>query len=104
MLEAQSFKIYVLEQLSGLSEVSCRAMFGGHGLYCSKRFFGILHRSRLHLKTDTTTRRHYIRAGSKPFQPSPDQTLGSYYEVPAAILEDAPALQTWAAQAAAIEK
>ena len=31
-----------------------------------------------------------------PFQPNPRQTLTSYYEVPADVLEDAETLVTWA--------
>jgi TfoX/Sxy family transcriptional regulator of competence genes len=37
-----SFKEFVLDQLSALPELHARAMFGAHGLYCGGKFFGIL--------------------------------------------------------------
>jgi TfoX/Sxy family transcriptional regulator of competence genes len=35
-----NFKEYVLDQLSGLSDLGCRPMFGGFGLYRGTAFFG----------------------------------------------------------------
>jgi hypothetical protein len=37
------FKNFVLDQLSDLHGVTCRAMFGGYGLYRHGMFFGIIH-------------------------------------------------------------
>ena len=91
-----SFRDFVLDQLSGLGEVECRAMFGGHGLYSSGTFFAIIFRARLYLRTDEATRDAFLERGMKPFRPSATQKLGSYYEVPPEVLEDAPALETWA--------
>ncbi len=45
-----TFKDYVLDQLSGLPDLCCRAMFGGFGLYQGTLFFGIIHTGRLYLK------------------------------------------------------
>lgn len=94
-----SFRDFVLDQLRDLGTVECRAMFGGHGLYCGGVFFGILYRGALYLKTDKMTRAEYERRGMKPFRPNERQTLKSYYEVPADILEDPEALVHWATQA-----
>jgi len=91
-----SFKDYVLDQLEALGAVRARAMFGGHGLYRGDEFFGILHQGRLYFRTNTHTRPDYIARGMSPFQPNPRQTLTSYYEVPADVLEDAETLVTWA--------
>lgn len=93
------FKDFVLDQLSDLPDVTCRAMFGGYGLYCGKVFFGIIHRGRLYFKTHETSRHHYIEQGTKPFRPSMAQTLKNYYEVPVDVLEDAGELTRWAQQA-----
>jgi len=49
------FKDFVLDQLSDLHGVTCRAMFGGYGLYCGRVFFGIVHKGRLYFKTNATT-------------------------------------------------
>ena len=97
-----SFKDFILDQLRDLGEVRCRSMFGGYGLYRAERFFGILHRGRLYFKTDDTTRREYLEAGSEPFKPNAEQTLGAYYEVPAHIVEDSTALIRCARDAASV--
>ena len=91
-----SFKDYVLDQLATLGAVRVRAMFGGHGLYRGPEFFGILHQGRLYFRTDARTRPDYIARGMLPFRPNPRQTLVSYYEVPADVLEDGEALAEWA--------
>jgi DNA transformation protein len=97
---ADSFKEFVLDQLSDLRSVSCRAMFGGYGLYQGDVFFGIIHKSRLYLKTNDRTRAAYLRHGSKPFQPNRKQTLNTYYEVPVEIIEDQDRLVEWAERSA----
>lgn len=95
-----SFKDYILDQLSGL-DVSARAMFGGHGLYVGASFFAILHRDRLYFRTDAATRDRYTARGMEPFRPNARQTLASYYEVPADIVEDGELLTEWARAALA---
>ena len=94
-----SFKDYILDQLSDLRGVTCRAMFGGYGLYQGETFFGIIHKGRLYFKTDERTRPLYEKQGVKPFRPNPKQTLKSYYEVPVDIIEDSDQLTVWAEQA-----
>jgi len=91
-----SFKDFVLDQLNGLRGVTCRSMFGGYGLYQGEVFFGIIHKSRLYFKTDETSRAAYRERGMKPFRPNAKQTLKTYYEVPADIIEDAEQLVEWA--------
>ncbi len=98
-----SFVEYVVDQLRGLGPVQARAMFGGHGLYHEGVFFGIVAAGRLYFKTDEATREEYRSRGTGPFRPNDKQTLKSYYEVPADILEDDEALALWAEQACGIE-
>ena len=74
-------------------------MFGGYGLYHGDAFFGILFKSRLYFKTDAQSRGAYMQMGMKPFRPSATQTLHTYYEVPAEILEDSDQLTIWAQRA-----
>ena len=93
------FKDFVLDQLAALPGVEVRAMFGGHGLYCSEFFFGVMFKGRLFFKTSVSTRVDYARRGMKPFRPSAKQSLKRYYEVPPDILEDRTALVEWARQA-----
>ena len=91
-----SFKNYVLDQLAALGAVRARTMFGGYGLYRGAQFFGILHQGRLYFRTDAASRAVYTERGMQPFRPNPRQTLASYYEVPADVLEDGETLVEWA--------
>ena len=95
-MKQDSFKEFVLDQLAGMENVTCRAMFGGFGLYHHDHFFGILHKGRLFFKTNVHTRPGYEECGMKPFQPSENQILKNYYEVPPDILEDGEELVRWA--------
>ena len=92
---------YVLEQLGELGPVTSRAMFGGHGLYLGDQFFAIVHRDRLYFKVDEASRPEYERRGSDQFRPNERQTLRSYWEVPAEVVEDRELAVEWARDAVA---
>jgi DNA transformation protein len=94
-----SFKDFVLDQLRELDGLECRRMFGGYGLYRGDAFFGIIDKGRLYFKTTPETLPNYLARGSGPFKPSAKQTLKTYYEVPAEIIEDRQRLTEWAADA-----
>jgi DNA transformation protein and related proteins len=94
-----SFKDFIIDQLSGLEGVTGRAMFGGHGLYRGGTFFGIIFKGRLYFKTNNSTRDDYFERGMKAFRPNPGQTLKNYFEVPADILEEPELLAAWAQDA-----
>ena len=78
-------------------------MFGGHGLYQDTIFFAIVHRGRLFFRTDQMTRTEYEARGMAPFRPGPRQTLKTYWEVPAEVLEDAAEAVRWARKAVAAQ-
>lgn len=101
-MKNDSFKNFVLDQLRGLRGVTCRAMFGGDGLYQGETFFGIIHNGRLYFKTDEVTLPAYRAKGMKPFRPNSKQTLKTYYEVPVGVIEDQEELTAWARQAVSI--
>jgi DNA transformation protein len=94
-----SFKDFILDQLQGLDGVEARRMFGGYGLYQDETFFGIVHKGKLYFKVDDSTIGEYRRRKMKPFRPNARQTLKSYYQVPAEIIEDADKLHEWALRA-----
>lgn len=94
------FKDFVLDQLADLRGVTCRAMFGGYGLYRNGTFFGIIHKSRLYFRTDQASAAHCRKLGMKPFKPTARQTLKNYYEVPIEIMESPDDLTAWGSQAA----
>jgi DNA transformation protein and related proteins len=93
------FKDFVLDQLSELQNLTCRAMFGGYGLYCDSVFFGIVQKGRLYFKTNANTARRYRERKMKPFRPNAKQTLHNFFEVPVDVLENAGELTIWARQA-----
>ena len=97
----ESFKEFVLDQLSALPEVRARAMFGAHGLYQGDHFFGILDEGRLFFKTDAQSDADYVARGMQPFAYESKRRIMamSYHEVPPDILESAPELVAWAQRA-----
>lgn len=90
------FRDFVLDQLRHLRGVTCRAMFGGYGLYHDTTFFGVVHRGRLFFKVSPATAAQYRARGMTPFRPRRSVTLRTYYEVPPDILEDPDQLAAWA--------
>lgn len=95
----ESFKDFVLDQLQDLDGVEARRMFGGFGLYRDETFFAIVHQGRLYFKIDDATVDEYRKRKMKPFQPNAKQTIKSYYQVPAEIIEDCDLLRGWAIKA-----
>lgn len=104
MMKQDSFKEFVLDQLTGMNPVNCRAMFGAFGLYHRDVFFGILHKGRLYFKTNDQTRSAYEEYGMKPFRYSDKQTLKNYYEVPTDVLENEEELVLWARDAVQVAR
>jgi DNA transformation protein len=103
-MKDDSFKNFVLDQLSELDDIEARRMFGGYGLYQDETFFGIVYKGRLYFKVDETTVASYRKQKMKSFRPNAKQTLKSYYQVPLATLEDADALREWATTAINCQK
>jgi len=98
-MKKDTFKDFVCDQLRGLDGVACRAMFGGWGFYCNRRFFGIVYQGRLYFKTSEQSRPRYEARGAQQFVPRPSQGLTRYYEVPADVIEDSRELCDWAHEA-----
>ncbi len=99
-----SFKAFVLDQLSALPEVRAKAMFGGHGLYSEDKFFGILDEGRIFFKTNAATRGDYTMRGMEPFtytMKGKTMTM-AYHEVPPDVLEQPHELILWARKAIAL--
>lgn len=99
-MAADSFRDFVLEQLAALDGLRCKRMFGGYGLYCGERFFGIVYDGRLYFKTHPDTLPDYLNRHAAVFEPSEKQVLKNYREVPVDILEEAEQLGVWAKRAA----
>ncbi|MGZ8489942.1 MAG: TfoX/Sxy family protein [Candidatus Binatia bacterium] len=95
----ESFKDFILDQLSDINSIEARRMFGGNGLYQDETFFGIVHKGKLFFKIDESTVGEYRKRKMKPFRPNGKQTLVSYYQVPVDVVEDLEDLCVWAKRA-----
>lgn len=93
---------FALDQLAALGGLRAKRMFGGVGLYCGERFFGLMDDGVLYLKVDDQTRARYTRRRLTPFSPGGGMPSMSYYPVPAGVLEDAGELIVWAREAVAV--
>lgn len=74
-------------------------MFGGYGLYAGQKFFGIIWRDTLYLKTSPATVGRYLAAGMDCFRPNAKQKSKTYYEVPSHVIDRRSELNTWARHA-----
>jgi len=93
---------FLIEHFEPIGEVTARAMFGGHGLYCDGIFFALVANNAVFLKADDVNRPDFETLGLKPFRPFEDQlVVMQYYEAPAEMFEDADALKHWAGGAVA---
>ena len=104
---SDEFLDYVVEQLSMLGPVTVRRMFGGAGLYCDGRIFGVVAEDVAYLKVDDSNREDFVKAGSCPFNPYPELAKGkssSYYEIPPDVLENPTLLAEWAQRSRAIAR
>ena len=97
MARRDTFLDFLTDQLRDIDQVVTKRMFGGVGLYSGDLFFAIVYDEVVYFKVDDVNRGDYVRAGTKPFKPYEDRpTTMQYYEVPAAVLEDADELCSWA--------
>lgn len=93
---------FLLEQLAPLGEISSRAMFGGHCLYCDGVVFALVANNALFLKADDVNRGGFEARGLRAFRPFEDQdAVMSYYEAPPEIFEDSDAMRDWCGGAVA---
>jgi DNA transformation protein and related proteins len=91
----------VLGHLAGMDRVTSRRMFGGIGLYCGTRLFGIVFKGELYMRADDGMRRSLARAGSAPFRPYRGRVVNAYWAVPASLVGDKRRLRAWARRAIA---
>lgn len=91
----------VLGHLGGMDRLSSRPMFGGIGLYCGSRIFGIVFRGALYLRADESMRAALAREGARPFCPYRGRTVAAYWELPAAVMGDKRRVRAWARRAIA---
>lgn len=87
---------FLLEQLAPLGEITARAMFGGHTLYCNGTVFALVAANVLYLKADDENRSRFDARKLRAFKPFPDRDeVMSYFEAPPEIFEDPEAMHDW---------
>jgi len=102
---SDEFIEFMIDQFSQWCHVTARKMFGGVGLYCNGKMFGLIADDVAYLKVDDSNREEFVKDGSSPFKPYPNKsTTMSYYEVPPDVLDDAEELAKWAEKSLAIQK
>ena len=90
MAVSQSYREFVLEQLSRVTPVTGKSMFGAQGL-----FFALIADDRLYFKVNDATRPDFEQRGMEPFRPFGEDSAMGYYEVPVDVLEDVNQLEAW---------
>lgn len=75
-----------------------RAMFGSWAIYRHAEMVAIVYEGRTYLKAGTeAAQARLVAAGMGRFRPRPNQSLGSFWEVPPAVIHDGGDLAVWAA-------
>ena len=102
---SREFLDFILDQLSDLSSVTYRMMFGGAGIYSDGTMFGLVADDTAYLKVDDTNRTDYEDRHLKPFKPWPNKAMVMpYYEIPPEVLEDPQEFVEWAERSLEIAK
>ena len=101
MKNSREFLDYLDELFSEFGSVSCRAMFGGHGVYHGGRIVGIVIEDALYLKADAETKAFFEAEGCEPFiyDAGDKQIAMSYWSLPADAMDSPQAFAPWARRA-----
>ena len=101
------FHTFVAELFQGLGPVRCKRMFGGAGVYCDGRIFGLVIDDVLYLRADKTTKPVFEAEGSAPFvyeAKGRQVVVGSYFRAPDLIFDDPEEASRWGRMALAAER
>jgi DNA transformation protein and related proteins len=102
MAAASALLDYLIDQLAPLGDVRGRRMFSGHGLYLNGAIVGIIVDETLYLKVDAGNRAAFEAESMAPFTYASKgrRVALSYWEAPAAVIEEPDQLQQWVKEAA----
>jgi DNA transformation protein len=89
------FRDFVVLQLGNLRGLTCKAMFGGYGLWANGVFFGIIYEDKVYFRTGPDSLSEYIDAEMQPFATA-DFVSTNYYEVPPEVMSSGIKLVKWA--------
>lgn len=93
---SDSYLTGVLDRLAQVAPVSYRRIFTGVGLYHREVQFALISNDRLYFLVDDASAQPYKERGMRPLQPEAAlSATNSYYQVPAAVLEQPTELLYW---------
>lgn len=95
-MRKDDFRDFVLEQLSGLRALDCRAVFSGYGFWCDKTFFAIVSKGKLYFRANDETRPDFKSTGSGPLLTRGGRPEPNFLQVPDDVVKDANRLLAWA--------
>ena len=104
-MNSKEYREYIMDSLhTFFGETTCRAMFGGHGLYKDGIIFAIIVDDVLYFKVDDTNRADFEARGCSPFtyEAKEKRVSMSYWQVPLEVIEDGTELIRWAKKAYAV--
>ncbi len=97
-----TFVDHVIDLMSPLGPIRCRAMMGGHTIFWEDLSIALIVHDRLYLKVDAETKERFEAAGGEPFtyhRKDGQPCSMSYWTPPDEALDDVEALRPWAAAA-----
>lgn len=95
------FAEFVFEQMSELSDVVYKSMFGGYGFYQHGLMFALVADEQLYFKANDFLADEFIALGLKPFifqSKGKDMQL-NYYQAPETVFEQAEQMRFWSEKA-----
>ena len=99
MAYSDEYLEYLLDQLSLVSDVEAKKMFGGIGLFRNGLMFGMLDGDVFRLKVDDSNRADYEERGMGQFTTKSGKKGMPYWEVPVDVIEDKGTLKEWSDKA-----
>jgi DNA transformation protein len=87
---------FLEEWLSPLGEITSRAMFGGHCLYCDGIVFALVASQVVYLKVDDISRGAFEARQLQPFRPFEDRPeVMQYYPPPPEFYDNSDVMLEW---------
>lgn len=95
------FADYLKDAFSSFGPISCRKMFGGHGVYHDGIMFGLIADNILYLKADNSFAEEFRMRGLPQFQyPKGNKIVKmSYFQAPDEIFDSMQDAEWWAKRA-----
>lgn len=82
--------------VDGLAGIEHRTMFGYPSVFLNGNMLASIFQDRIMVRLSESDRADAMeRAGAKPFEPMPGRGMKEYVELPASVIDDAPALRRW---------